>query len=541
MNKQHFTKILLTLGTVITLTGCNSGTNTTTIPQNQNLHLSSSGLTGSSCDGVETWNASVSYATAGTLVVRNGKEYKNNWWTQGNDPETNNGVAGSGKPWTFITECGVAPTPTPTPTPTVNPTVTPSPTPTASPSPSPTATPTPTPAPGQYKIYPDGRGSYGAGDKVQGTDGKVYACSSTTVAPWCNSTAEWAYAPGTGTAWSSAWTLVGEGPVVTPTPSPTPTASPSPSPTATPSPEPTVNPTPVPPHAGKVLSIFWCGFGGDFCGQSTTNDVNPKATHVILAFANSNSDGTITVDSANWPTALINQWHAAGKKVIISVGGQNGHWDSIFEHPQNFVNSVANIIKKYDIDGVDLDIEGYAAAPQTVSLTINTLRNAIGANKQIIISPEVVGVYQSAPVPSATTGGNAWNYFIPILNASINQIDYVQPQEYNNWYDTSTMSATYLMNGYLQWNNQNGLYGTNAFNPSIYVGVPANKLIMGVLASTTAGGAAFYASPEMLTSAITTLKSKYNTEVGGVMMWDSHWDTLNGRVISNAAASSLGL
>jgi hypothetical protein len=45
----------------------------------------------------------------------------------------------------------------------------------------------------------------------------------------------------------------------------------------------------------------------------------------------------------------------------------------------------------------------------------------------------------------------------------------------------------------------------------------------------------------MLTSAISTLSSQYATQVGGVMMWDSHWDTLNNRVISNAAVSALGL
>lgn len=36
----------------------------------------------------------------------------------------------------------------------------------------------------------------------------------------------------------------------------------------------------------EVLSVYYCGFGGNFCGQSTTNDVYPKTTHVILAFAN---------------------------------------------------------------------------------------------------------------------------------------------------------------------------------------------------------------------------------------------------------------
>lgn len=539
MNKLKPKILAVLFATSAFLTACNGGSNGVTSGANnglnQNLKLSSSGLTGSSCDGVGAWNSSTVYSSAGTLVVQNGNEYKNNWWTQGDDPITKSGVTGSGQPWTFVTSCGTAPTPNPSPTPTSSPK--PSPTPSITPSPTPTPTISPTPTPGKYPIYPQQRGTYIGGTIAQGTDGKLYQCLSNIVAPWCNSTAEWAYAPGIGSAWSSAWQLIG-------TPTPSPTVSPSPTPTVSPTPIPSPTPTPTitpPPSSGKVLSIFWCGFGGDYCGQSTTDDVNPKATHVILAFANSNSDGSISVDSANWPTSLISSWHAAGKKVILSVGGQNGHWDSIFANPNNFINSVATIIQKYNLDGIDLDIEGYTTAPQAVSLTINLLRNQLGTSKQIIISPEVVGVYQAVAVPSPTTGGNAWNYFVPIINASINQIDYVQPQLYNNWYDTSTMSANYLMNGYLQWNNQNGLYGTKAFAPSTYTGVPANKLIMGVLASTSAGGAAFYPTPDVLTSAITTLKSTYSTQVGGVMMWDSHWDTLNGRVISNAAANALGL
>jgi len=64
----------------------------------------------------------------------------------------------------------------------------------------------------QYN-YPQGRGSYGAGTLVTGTDGNIYACQ---IPNWCNGFPTY-YAPGTGLAWSSAWTLVGTG---TPPPPP---------------------------------------------------------------------------------------------------------------------------------------------------------------------------------------------------------------------------------------------------------------------------------------------------------------------------------
>lgn len=49
-------------------------------------------------------------------------------------------------------------------------------------------------------------------------------------------------------------------------------------------------------NASHVLSMFYCGFGGDYCGQSTINDVSPKSAIVTLAFANTQQNGSIKVD-----------------------------------------------------------------------------------------------------------------------------------------------------------------------------------------------------------------------------------------------------
>jgi len=78
------------------------------------------------------WNATIAY-TQGAVVVDQGKTYTANWWTQGNEPVTNNGGAGSGQPWTLSSGCSTTPPPPPTPTP---------PPPTPAPPP-----PTPTPPP----------------------------------------------------------------------------------------------------------------------------------------------------------------------------------------------------------------------------------------------------------------------------------------------------------------------------------------------------------------------------------------------------------
>lgn len=248
------------------------------------------------------------------------------------------------------------------------------------------------------------------------------------------------------------------------------------------------------------MSIFYCGFGGDFCGQSTTDDVNTGASIVILAFVNTNTDGSVTVDDANFPTALVNAWQSKGKQVVISVGGQNGNWANVFASStsiDNFVNSIQSIITKYNLDGVDLDIESYNAAPIVVANAIIQLKAAIGT-KLVIVSPEDVAVYQGTTVPDENTGGQPFNYFVNIINRADSAIDYYQPQAYNNWYDGEVGgSIRYLQDVYENWRN---LQGTGQWDTPLpnFNGVKGSKLLIGVLASTSAGIGSYYASPSTI-------------------------------------------
>ena len=94
------------------------------------------------------WSSSVAY-TAGAVVVDQGKTYTANWWTQGNEPVTNNGGSGSGQPWTLSSGCSSPTPPPPTPTP---PPPTPTPPPPTPTPPPPTPTP-PAPSPAGSTFY----------------------------------------------------------------------------------------------------------------------------------------------------------------------------------------------------------------------------------------------------------------------------------------------------------------------------------------------------------------------------------------------------
>lgn len=105
--------------------------------------------------------------------------------------------------------------------------------------------------------------------------------------------------------------------------------------------------------------MFFCGFSGDYCGQSSTDDVNPATKNVILAFVNTLPGGAIIVDDAGFPYKQVTHWQAKGKNVIISVGGQNGNWGYIFASEQSidaFIKSIVSILNKYNLDGIDLDL-----------------------------------------------------------------------------------------------------------------------------------------------------------------------------------------
>lgn len=62
---------------------------------------------GGSC--AATWNSTSVY-TAGMTASLNGVNYQANFWTQGQNPSTNNGGPGSGAPWTIIGTCSACTT-----------------------------------------------------------------------------------------------------------------------------------------------------------------------------------------------------------------------------------------------------------------------------------------------------------------------------------------------------------------------------------------------------------------------------------------------
>jgi len=61
------------------------------------------------CEDVQAWEKGTVYLE-GDQVSYQGKIYHANWWTQSDDPARNNGIKGTGEPWTLITACDISDT-----------------------------------------------------------------------------------------------------------------------------------------------------------------------------------------------------------------------------------------------------------------------------------------------------------------------------------------------------------------------------------------------------------------------------------------------
>ena len=187
------------------------------------------------------------------------------------------------------------------------------------------------------------------------------------------------------------------------------------------------------------LSIFYCGFSQNFCGHSNSDDVYSKANFVILAFANIAHSGKAVMDENHFPSSEVRKWKDGGKKVLLSIGGQNVNWIYVFNSTQNtnnFISSVVNYVDRFSLDGVDLAILTYLSSPRAVANMIKSLKSELlkKGRKILVVSPEDVGVYQGVPVPDPDQVGQPYNYFVPIINLVDSSIDYYQPQAYNNGY-----------------------------------------------------------------------------------------------------------
>jgi chitinase len=149
--------------------------------------------------------------------------------------------------------------------------------------------------------------------------------------------------------------------------------------------------------------------------------------------------------------AAIRAKQAQGKKVLISIGGQNGQVQLTTTAARDkFVESVSAIIDRYGLDGLDIDFEGHSlylnpgdtnlAAPTTpvvVNLisSLKSLKSRYGARFTLTMAPETffvqLGYQFYGPGPNGTADNRSASY-LPVIHAMRNDLTLLHVQDYNS-------------------------------------------------------------------------------------------------------------
>ncbi|MGZ2357323.1 glycoside hydrolase family 18 protein [Streptomyces sp. 372A] len=256
--------------------------------------------------------------------------------------------------------------------------------------------------------------------------------------------------------------------------------------------------------------------------------------------------------------AAIKAKQAAGKKVLISIGGQNGQVQLATTAARDmFVSSVSKIIDEYGLDGLDIDFEGHSLSlntgdtdfrnpttPVIVNLisAVKTLKAKYGDKFVLTMAPETFFVqlgyqyYGSGPWGGQDPRAGA---YLPVIHALRDDLTLLHVQDYNsgsimgldNQYhsmggaDFHIAMTDMLMAGFPVAGDQT----------KVFPGLRPDQIAIGLPASTQAGNG--HTSPAEVTKALNCLTKKtdcgsYATHgtwsgLRGLMTWSVNWDRFN--------------
>ncbi|WUV70930.1 glycoside hydrolase family 18 protein [Streptomyces sp. NBC_01478] len=288
----------------------------------------------------------------------------------------------------------------------------------------------------------------------------------------------------------------------------------------------------VPKHA---VTGYWQNFNNGATVQKLSA-VSSQYDIIAVAFADATSTPgavSFTLDSSGLGGYTVDQFkadivakHAAGKKVIISIGGQNGTISvSDSTSATNFANSVYSLMQTYGFDGVDIDLEnGINATYMTQAL--RSLSSKAGSSLVITMAPQTIDMQSTS---------NA--YFQTALN--IKDILTVVNMQY---YNSGTMLGC-----------DGKVYGQGTVDfltalacIQLQGGLSPSQVGLGLPASTSAAGSG-YVSPTIVNNALDCLAagtncgsfkpSKTYPDLRGAMTWSTNWDAAAGSSWSNSVGA----
>ncbi|MFJ5091152.1 chitinase [Streptomyces sp. NPDC088674] len=269
--------------------------------------------------------------------------------------------------------------------------------------------------------------------------------------------------------------------------------------------------------------------------------------------------------------AAIKAKQAAGKKVLISIGGQNGQVQLTTAAARDtFVSSVSKIIDEYGLDGLDIDFEGHSLSlntgdtdfrnpttPAIVNLisAVKSLKAKYGKDFVLTMAPETFFVqlgyqyYGSGPWGGQDPRAGA---YLPVIHALRDDLTLLHVQDYNSG------SIMGLDN---QYHSMGGADFHIAMTDMLLTGFPVagdtsrvfpalrpDQVAIGMPASTQAGNG--WTAPGEVAKTLNCLTKKtdcgsYQTHgtwpaLRGLMTWSINWDRFNGGEFSKTFDNYFG-
>ncbi|WP_033311248.1 glycoside hydrolase family 18 protein [Streptomyces iakyrus] len=285
----------------------------------------------------------------------------------------------------------------------------------------------------------------------------------------------------------------------------------------------------LPKHA---VTGYWQNFNNGAAVQKIS-DVPSHYDIIAVAFADATgTPGAVsfTLDSAGLNGYTVDRFkadvkakQAAGKKVIISVGGERGTVTvNDAASATNFANSVWSVMQEYGFDGVDIDLEnGLNSTYMTQAL--RALSAKAGPSLIITMAPQTIDMQSTSN-----------SYFQTALNIK-DILTVVNMQYYNSGSMLGCDGKVYSQ-------------GTVDFLTALACiqlenGLAPSQVGLGLPASTRAAGGG-YVSPTVVNNALDCLTRA--TDCGsfkpprtypalrGAMTWSTNWDATSGNAWSNA-------
>ncbi|RZU44223.1 chitinase [Streptomyces sp. BK022] len=285
----------------------------------------------------------------------------------------------------------------------------------------------------------------------------------------------------------------------------------------------------LPKHA---VTGYWQNFNNGAAVQKIS-DVPSAYDIIAVAFADATSTPgavSFSLDSAGLNGYTVDQFkadikakQAAGKKVIVSVGGERGTVAvSDTASANNFAGSVYSLMQTYGFDGVDIDLEN-GLNPTYMTQALRSLSSKAGSSLIITMAPQTIDM-------QSTSG----SYFQTALNVK-DILTVVNMQYYNSGSMLGCDGKVY---------SQGSVdFLTALACIQLEGGLAPSQVGIGVPASTRGAGSG-YVAPSVVNSALDCLArgtgcgsfkpSRTYPDLRGAMTWSTNWDATAGNAWSGA-------